>query len=82
MLQLVCNTGDLVEIPGTIHFDNGKILLRTDDEIRVIYNGTAYTTNYFELQGAGSWTNGQHTVIIGTLTANGTMAQAPLILSF
>lgn len=82
VLQLVCNTGDLVEIPGTIHFDNGKILLRTDDEIRVIYNGTAYTTNYFELQGAGSWTNGQHTVIIGTLTANGTMAQAPLILSF
>lgn len=82
VLQLVCNTGDLVEIPGTIHFTNGKILLRTDDEIRVIYNGTAYTTTYFELQGSGSWTNGQHTVVIGTLTATGTLPQAPLVLSF
>lgn len=82
ILQLVCNTGDLVEIPGTIHFDNGRVLIRTDDEIRVIFNGAVYTVNYFELQGTGSWTNGQHTVVIGTVSATGTLPQAPLVISF
>lgn len=81
ILQLVCSTGDLVEIPGTLRFDSGRILLKTDDEIRVILNGTTYTTNYFEIQGSGSWTNGQHVVVIGTVSATGTLAQAPLVLS-
>lgn len=78
---LDCNPGDLVQLPGTIQVQaNGSILLKTD-VILVNYGGRKYVVSYFEIQGAGSWQNGQHVTIIGSINNNGTNSLAPLVIS-
>lgn len=81
-LELECYSGELVEVPGTIQFDSyGHILLKTDNTIDVIFNGTSYMTDYFEIIGDGSLTNGQHVVIIGAISLTGSLPQAPLVIN-
>lgn len=79
-LSLVCYTGDLVEITGTVQFDpSGRVLLKTDQRIAVFLDSRSYITDYFELTGP-NFTNGQHTSIIGYISAAGKLPQAPLML--
>ncbi|MCI9129730.1 MAG: hypothetical protein HFJ65_05430 [Eggerthellaceae bacterium] len=81
-MLLECWSGDLVRIPGTIQVqDNGSVLLRTDDVIRVVFNGMNYITTYFELTGSGSWQNGQHVIVEGAISATGTNPIAPLVIN-
>lgn len=81
-MQLVCWSGDLVEVPGTIQFDNsGRVLLKTDDIIKVIFDDTVFITTYFEILGTSSFQNGQHRVIRGAISATGTLSQAPLVIN-
>lgn len=82
-MGLVCFTGDLVEVPGTIHFDNsGAILLKTDARYRVVLDGRTYVTDYFGLgASAGSYHNGQHVVIIGEISYRGAVSNAPLFIN-
>lgn len=81
-LLLVCNTGDLVEVPGITLFQNDQVLLKTDETIRVELDGQDYTVNYFQLT-ADSFriVNGQHVAAIGEISATGTLPQAPLVLN-
>ncbi len=80
--QLVCFSGELVEVPGTITFDSsGHILLKTDDALEVVLDHHTYAANYFEIVGNGSWSNGQHVTIIGEISASGTLSQAPLVIN-
>lgn len=81
-MGLVCFTGELVEVPGTIHFDNsGAILLKTDARYRVILDGRTYVVDYFEINASGSWHNGQRVVIIGEISYRGAVANAPLFIN-
>lgn len=81
-MGLVCFTGELVEVPGTIHFDNsGAILLKTDARYRVILDGRTYVVDYFEINANGSYHNGQHVVIIGEISYRGAVANAPLFIN-
>ncbi len=81
-MQLVCYSGDLVEVPGTVQFDSsGRILLKTDAQIHVVFNGATYNTDYFEIIGSGNWTNGKHVVVIGSISATGSLSQAPLVIN-
>lgn len=84
-MELVAWSGDLVQVPGTVRFSNGRILLQADYVIRVIFDGRTYITSYFEL-GVGastvaSLTNGAHILATGELSATGTLAQAPLVIN-
>lgn len=80
-MGLLCFTGDLIEIPGTVHFDNsGAVLLKTDARIRVVLDGATYVTDYFELQGS-SFQNGQHLTVIGEISYRGVVPQAPLAIN-
>lgn len=79
-LSLDCYTSDLVEIEGTIQFDqSGLVLLKTDARIAVRLDGKMYITDYFEVTGT-SFTNGQHLAIIGYISASGKLEQAPLMI--
>lgn len=81
-MLLECWSGDLVRVPGTIQVQsNGSVLLRTDDVIHVIFDNKTYITTYFELTGSGSFQNGQHVLVDGAITANGTNPIAPLVIN-
>lgn len=81
-MLLECWSGDLVRVPGTIQVQsNGSVLLRTDDVIQVIFDGRTYITTYFELTGVGSFQNGQHVMVDGAITANGSNPIAPLVIN-
>lgn len=82
-MGLVCFTGELVEVSGTIHFDNsGAILLKTDGRYRVILDGRTYVTDYFELgASAGSYHNGQHVTIVGEISYRGAVSNAPIFIN-
>lgn len=82
-MGLVCFTGELVEVSGTIQFDNsGAILLKTNGRYRVILDGRTYVTDYFEIGArAGGYQNGQQVTIIGEISYRGAIAQAPLFIN-
>lgn len=81
-MLLECWSGDLVRIPGTIQIQqNGSVLLRTDDVIKVVFDGRTYITTYFEITGSGTWQNGQHVIIDGAISATGTNPVAPLVIN-
>lgn len=82
-MGLVCFTGELVEVSGTIQFDNsGAILLKTNGRYRVILDGRTYVTDYFEIGArAGGYRNGQQVTLIGEISYRGTIAQAPLFVN-
>lgn len=82
-MGLVCFTGELVEVSGTIQFDNsGAILLRTNGRYRVILDGRTYVVDYFEIGArAGGYHNGQQVTIIGEISYRGAIAQAPLFIN-
>lgn len=82
-MQLVCFTGELVEVPGTIQFLNsGQIILRCDAVIRVVLDGRIYITTAFELiPGESSYRNGEHRTIIGEISLNGSIPSAPLAIN-
>lgn len=82
-MGLVCFTGELVEVSGTIQFDNsGAILLRTNGRYRVILDGRTYVVDYFEIGArAGGYHNGQQVTIIGEISYRGAIAQAPLFVN-
>lgn len=82
-MGLVCSTGELVEVSGTIQFDNsGAILLKTNGRYRVILDGRTYVTDYFEIGArAGGYHNGQQVTIIGEISYRGAIAQAPLFIN-
>lgn len=78
---LVCYTGELVEIPGTVQFSSNKILIRADDMIRVILDGREYITQYFELIPAeGSLTAGEHKYFIGEISRSNS-SDTPLVIN-
>lgn len=80
---LICYTGELVEITGTIQFDNsGAILLKTDAKYRVILDGNTYVVDYFEIGArAGGYVNGQRVAVIGEISYRGSIASAPLFIN-
>ncbi len=81
-MLLQCYSGDLVQVPGVIQIqNNGTILLKTDDVIRVEFNDRVYITTYFEIRGVGSLTNGRHMIISGAISANGNLPEAPLVIN-
>lgn len=80
-LSLVCYSGDLIEVTGTIQFDtSGRVLLKTDKRIAVILDGRTYVVDYFEVTGL-SFTNGAHGSIIGYVSASGKTSTAPLLIN-
>lgn len=82
-MGLVCFTGELVEVSGTIQFDNsGAILLKTNGRYRVILDGRTYVVDYFEIGArAGGYHNGQQVTLIGEISYRGAIAQAPLFIN-
>lgn len=81
-MLLECWSGDLVRIPGTIQIQqNGSVLLRTDDVIKVVFDGRTFITTYFEITCSGTWQNGQHVIIDGAISATGTNPVAPLVIN-
>lgn len=79
--QLVCYSGDLVQVPGVIEFDGSSILLKTNDLIKVVYNGQVFLTNYFELTGNGGWYRGEQTTVIGEISAGASSSKAQLVIN-
>lgn len=78
---LVCYTGELVEIPGTVQFGTNKVLIRSDEVIQVVLDGRTFITQYFELiPGEGSLTAGEHRYFIGEISATGT-SDTPLVIN-
>lgn len=80
-MLLVCYSGDLVQVPGVIEFEGSHILLRTDHVIRVEFDNRVYITTYFELTGNGGWYRGEHTTVIGEISATGSLGKAPLVIN-
>ncbi len=84
-MELEAWSGDLVQVPGTVRFSNGHILLQADYVIRVIFDGRVYITSWFELGAGGSsvttLTNGAHILATGEMSATGTLPQAPLVIN-
>lgn len=80
-MLLVCYSGDLVQVPGVIEFDGSRVLLKTDHIIRVEFDNRVYITTYFELTGNGGWHRGEHTTVIGEISATGSLAKAPLVIN-
>lgn len=81
-LYLECYSGDLVEIAGTVQFDqSGSVLIKSDARIAVILDSSTYITDYFEITGSNSFSNGQHLSIVGSISATGKLTQAPLVLN-
>lgn len=80
-MLLVCYSGDLVQVPGVIEFEGSRILLKTDHVIRVEFDNRVYITTYFELTGNGGWYRGQHTTVIGEISASGALGKAPLVIN-
>ncbi len=82
-MLLVCYSGDLVEVPGTVQIQSdGRVLLRTDDVIRVEFDNRVYITTYFELTGTGGFIYGQHILAKGAISATGNLPEAPLVINF
>ncbi len=80
-MLLVCYSGDLVQVPGVIEFEGSHILLRTDHVIRVEFDNRVFITTYFELTGNGGWYRGEHTTVIGEISATGSLGKAPLVIN-
>ena len=80
-MLLVCYSGDLVQVPGVIEFEGSHILLRTDHVIRVELDNRVFITTYFELTGNGGWYRGEHTTVIGEISATGSLGKAPLVIN-
>lgn len=81
-MLLECFTGDLVEIPGIIEYQNDRVILRADTPIHVILDGRSYTARYFELIANNFMvTVGSHVAAIGEISATGTLPQAPLVIN-
>lgn len=80
-MLLVCYSGDLVQVPGVIEFEDSHVLLKTDHVIRVEFDNRVFITTYFELTGNGNWYRGEHTTVIGEISATGSLDKAPLVIN-
>lgn len=80
-MALVCYTGDLVQVPGVIEFEDSRILLKADHIIRVEIDRRILVTQYFELAGNGGWRRGEHVTVVGEISQTGTLSKAPLVIN-
>lgn len=78
---LGCYEGEWVAFPGVISVDgDGNMILKCSYRTLIRIDGRDFITDTFQIVGGG-YGNGQRVEVIGRISSNGRLPQAPLVLN-